>query len=97
MHSTLLNIRYKMQSFLESTSWNVFITSVILINSACLGLETIKFIHKHFGEILTFFSSISTASKICFRQLYGAGYLREVFVNIKNTRESVIATTVPRM
>lgn len=43
----------KLQGFLESTSWSVFITSVILINSACLGLETIKFIHKHFGEILS--------------------------------------------
>lgn len=43
----------KLQKFLESTSWSVFITSVILINSACLGLETIKFIHKHFGEILS--------------------------------------------
>lgn len=41
-----------LRSLLESTFWSSFITSVILINSAVLGLETLKFMHKHFSHVL---------------------------------------------
>lgn len=42
----------KLQNFLESTFWSVFIVSVIIINSITLGLETVAFARKNFGNIL---------------------------------------------